>query len=63
MRNYIRKKMVLGEYPRHLLVRVKAETFSRLHERAARNNRSLNFELNEIIGQALSNEKGVQISV
>lgn len=58
MRNYVRKKMVIGEYPRHLLVRVKHETFHRLHERAARNHRSLNLEVNEIISQALGNEKG-----
>ena len=62
MRNYVRKKMVIGEYPRHLLVRVKSETFFRLHERAAKNNRSLNLEVNTILQSAL-NEKGVQVSV
>lgn len=56
MRSKVRRKMQLGEPPRHLWVRVKAETFYRLHERAARSNRSLNFELNEIIKSVL-NEK------
>ena len=60
MRNNLRQKMQIGEYPRHLLVRVKSETFFQLHERAARNNRSLNFEMNEISDQALNTEKGVR---
>lgn len=57
MRSFVRKKMVIGEYPRHLLVRVKPETFYQLHERAVRNNRSLNLEVNTIFQSAL-NEKG-----
>lgn len=60
MNHKVRRKMVIGEYPRHLLVRVKQETFHRLHERAARNNRSLNLEMNEIISHALKSEKGIR---
>lgn len=57
----IREKMRIGTPPRYVLLRMKPETFYRLHEAASRNHRSLNFEANTIIQSAL-NEKGVPIS-
>lgn len=52
-----RAKMRIGEYPRHILLRVQPVVFHRLHLRAAENGRSLNFEINEVLRVALSTEK------
>jgi len=52
-----RRKLKLGVYPKHILMRVSPELFHRLHLRAARHGRSLNFELNEIVRLALDSKK------
>ena len=52
-----RKNMEIGTYPRHVLLRMQPSDFYRLHQRAAENNRSLNFEVNSIVREALSGEK------
>ena len=51
-----RKKMTFDGYPRHILLRVRPDLFHRLHERAARNNKSLNFDLTELIQATLDSE-------
>lgn len=56
MRHPRRQKMTIGTYPKHILLRVKPDTFHRLHLRATENNRSLNLECNEILRTALKNE-------
>ena len=53
MPRYKRKKMTFYDVPRNLEVRVMPEVFFRLHERAAKNGRSLNLEVNEIISAAI----------
>ena len=53
-----RRKMKIGADPKQILLRVTPETFCKLHRRATENNRSMNFECNEIFRSALHNTKG-----
>lgn len=53
-----RKYMEIGTNPQRILLRVTPEIFDMLRKRAAENNRSLNFECNEILRAALENTKG-----
>ena len=49
--------MVLGREARQILFKMQPDLFFALHQRAAENNRSLNFEVNLIVREALSGEK------
>lgn len=53
-----RKYMEIGTVSRQIILRVKPEIFNMLRKRAVENNRSLNFECNEILRSALENIKG-----
>lgn len=53
-----RRKMKIGTQPKQILLRVKPEIYHKLHARATENNRSLNFECNEILSAALEKTKG-----
>ena len=51
-----RRKMKIGMAPSHILLRLKPVDFHRLHQRAAENGRSLNFELNTMLTSVLDGE-------
>ncbi len=53
-----RQNMQIGTYPRHVLLRMKPNDFYRLHQRAAENRHSLNYELNLIVKEALDPGNG-----